>query len=146
MTSDNLDQTLEAPAPSCGAGLAEHAEVPRRMAVYLAELAQTLELHRAMLVLDDAHSRHEDTVYRDLAASTREVAAKLRDTAERMAAQRDLAMGAHDESKWTDAHLRAFTRFVQEQSALAAALREAAARDEQMLDSMQQPSGRPARL
>jgi len=38
-------------------------------------------------------------------------------------------------------HLRAFTRFVQEQSTLAAALSAAAARDEQMLASMQQTSG-----
>ncbi|HWO09673.1 MAG TPA: hypothetical protein VNN80_09350 [Polyangiaceae bacterium] len=140
MTSDILDETQSAPSLSCGAGLAQHAEVPRRMAVYLAELAQTLELHRAMLVLDDANSRHEDFVYRDLAANTREVAAKLRDTAEQMAAQRTLPMGAHDESQWSDTHLRAFTRFVQEQSALAVALSEAATRDEQMLASMQ-PAG-----
>lgn len=32
-------------------------------------LAETLELHRKMLVLDDPNSRKEDEVYRELAAS-----------------------------------------------------------------------------
>jgi hypothetical protein len=47
-----------------------------------------------------------------------------------------LPMGAHDETKWTDVHVQAFTRFVHEQSALASRLREAAAEGEQMLASM----------
>jgi len=140
MTSDVLDDTHPADPSSCGAGLAEHAAVPRRMAAYLAELAETLELHRAMLVLDDPNSRHEDAVYKDLAASTREIATKLRDTAEQMAAQRELPMGVHDESKWSDEHLLAFARFVHEQRALTSVLQLAAPRDEQMLASMQQPA------
>jgi hypothetical protein len=124
-------------APTCGEGLAQHAAVPQRMAIYLAELAETLELHRAMLVLDDERSKKEDAVYRDLAASYRDVAANLRETADRMAAQRDLPMGAHDQSQWTDKHMKAFARFVHEQGALASVLRTAAARDERMLASMQ---------
>jgi hypothetical protein len=47
-------------------------------------------------------------------------------------------MSAHDVSKWTDNHMKAFARFVHEQGALASVLRVAAARDEQMLASMQQ--------
>lgn len=141
MILDVLDETLPEEAPTCGAGLAQHAAVPRRVAVYLAELAETLELHREMLILNDPASKVEDDVYRDLAASYRDVAAKLRDTAERMSAQRNLTMGAHDESKWTDKHMRAFTRFVHEQGALVSVLRVAAARDEQMLTSMQEKPG-----
>jgi hypothetical protein len=134
------DETLPTEEPaSCGAGLAQHAAVPRRMAAYLAELAETLELHRRMLVLDDPNSAREDEVYRDLAASYRDLATGLRETTERMAAQRELPMGAHDESQWSDEHLRAFTRFVREQSALTRVLQEAAAHDEQMLASMQPP-------
>ena len=49
MILDVLDETLPADAPTCGAGLAQHAAVPRRVAIYLAELAETLELHRALL-------------------------------------------------------------------------------------------------
>jgi uncharacterized protein YndB with AHSA1/START domain len=140
MILDVLNEILPAEAPSCGAGLAQHATVPRRVAIYLAELAETLELHRAMLVLDDANSKKEDDVYRELAASYRDIAAKLREAADRMSAQSDLPMGTHDESKWTDAHVKAFARFVHEQGALASVLRVAARRDEQMLASMQTKS------
>lgn len=138
---DVLDETLPAEAPTCGAGLAQHAAVPRRVAVYLAELAETLELHREMLVLDDPTSKEEDRVYRDLAASYRDIAATLQNAASRMAAQRDLHMGAHDGTKWTDKHMKAFSRFVHEQGALASVLRVAVARDEQMLASMQEKPG-----
>lgn len=140
MILDVLDATLPAEAPSCGAGLAQHAPVPRRVASYLAELAETLELHRSMLLLDDAKSKHEDAVYRDLALSIRGIATQLHEAAERMAGQQDLPMGAHDESRWTDQHQRAFSRFVREQSALAGLLQVAAARDEEMLASMQEES------
>lgn len=138
---DVLDETLPAEAPTCGAGLAQHAAVPRRVAVYLAELAETLELHREMLVLDDPTSKEEDRVYRDLAASYRDIAATLQNAASRMAAQRDLHMGAHDGTRWTDKHMKAFSRFVHEQGALASVLRVAVARDEQMLASMQEKPG-----
>lgn len=138
MILDVLDETLPTETPTCGAGLAQHAGVPRRVAIYLGELAETLELHREMLILDDSTSKEEDEVYRDLAASFRDIGARLQDTADRMAAQRDLPMGAHDVSKWTDKHMKAFSRFVHEQGALASVLRVAAARDEQMLTAMQE--------
>ena len=92
MILDVLDETLPADAPTCGAGLAQHAAVPRRVAIFLAELAQTLELHRALLVLDDTISRNEDAVYSDLASSYRDTAEKLREAADRMSAQQDLPM------------------------------------------------------
>jgi uncharacterized protein YndB with AHSA1/START domain len=137
MILDVLDETLPVEAPTCGAGLAQHAAVPARVALYLVELADTLELHREMLDLDDADSKREDDVYRELARRYRDIAQRLRDTADHMAAQRDLPMGAHDETKWTDRHTQAFARFVHEQGALASVLRVAASRDEQMLASMQ---------
>ena len=137
MILDVLDAQLPGSTSTCGAGLAQHAGIPRRIAIYLAELAQTLELHRAMLVLDDANSKKEDDVYRDLAASYRSIATELEATAGRMSAQYALPMGAHDESKWTDAHMKAFSRFVYEQATLASLLRTAATRDAQMLASMQ---------
>jgi uncharacterized protein YndB with AHSA1/START domain len=139
MILDVLDEMLPGEAPSCGAGLAQHAPVPKRIAIYLSELAETLELHRAMLVREDANSKHEDEVYSALATSYRDIAARLRDTADRMSAQRDLPMGAHDETKWSDTHMKAFSRFVHEQGALASVLRVAAMRDEEMLASMQKP-------
>ncbi len=137
MILDVLDEALPTEAATCGGGLAQHAVVPRRFAIYLSELAQTLELHRAMLVIGDAASRAEDDVYRELGETYRHIAAQLDQAAERMSAQRELAMGAHDESKWTDDHLKAFGRFVHEQGALLSVLRAAAERDEAMLRSMQ---------
>jgi uncharacterized protein YndB with AHSA1/START domain len=140
MILDVLNETLPAEAPTCGAGLAQHAAVPRRVAIYIEELGETLELHRAMLVLDDANSKSEDDIYRELAASYRDIAARLRVAADRMSTQSGLPMGTHDQSRWTDAHMKAFARFVHEQVALASVLRMAAARDEQILVSMQKKS------
>lgn len=136
MILDVLDETLPAEKTTCGGGLAQRAGVPRRFAVYLSELAKTLEQHRAMLVLEDAASRAEDEVYRELVSSYRGIAEQLNATAERMLAQSELAMGAHDETKWTDAHRKAFGRFVHEQGSLVSVLRAAAYRDEAMLSSM----------
>lgn len=138
MILDVLDETLPGEIETCGAGLAQHAVVPRRIAIYLAELAETLELHRTMLVLEDANAKREDDVYRELSESYRNIAAQLEETAERMSAQITLPMGAHDESKWTDAHMKAFANLVHEQGALTSALQVATKRDEEMLASMRQ--------
>ena len=56
-----------------------------------------------------------------------------------MAAQRDLPMGAHDQTAWGDAHLRAFEKFVKAESRLLLDLRIAAERDEAMLAGMTTP-------
>ena len=61
MILDVLNEILPTEIPTCGAGLAQHGAVPRRVAIYLAELAETLELHRGMLVLSDANSRRRTT-------------------------------------------------------------------------------------
>jgi len=137
MILDVLDATLPGSTPTCGAGIAQHAAVPRHVAAYFAALAETLELHRTMLLLDEEPARKEDAAYADLARSYRELAAKTQDAAELMIRQRDLPMAAHDERQWTERHARAFARFVHEQGALTSILRVAAVRDEQMLASMQ---------
>src|SRR5688500_18361082 len=123
-------------APTCGIGVAQHATIPAKIGVMFEGLAETLELHRKMLVLGDPNSRNEDEVYRELAASVREIAERVQSTAARMAAQRELPMGAHDESAWGADHLRAFEKFVGAQGRLLALLRLAAPRDEAMLASM----------
>jgi hypothetical protein len=53
-----------------------------------------------------------------------------------LAAQHELPMGAHDQTAWGDAHLRAFEKFVKAQTQVLALLRVAAERDERMLASM----------
>jgi uncharacterized protein YndB with AHSA1/START domain len=137
MILDVLGELLPAETPTCGGGLAQHASVPRRMALYLGELAETLALHRATLVAEDPRSKDEDAVYRELAASVRDVAGRLRDVAERMTAQRELPMGKHDDGKAKGEQAKAFARFVHEQGALTSVLRIASERDEKMLNSQQ---------
>jgi uncharacterized protein YndB with AHSA1/START domain len=123
-------------APTCGIGLAQHATIPAKIGAMFEGLAETLELHRKMLVLDDANSREEDEVYRELAASWKDIAQRVEKTAAQMAAQHELPMGAHDPAAWGDAHLKAFEKFVKAQTQVLALLRVAAERDEKMLGSM----------
>jgi hypothetical protein len=49
-------------------------------------------------------------------------------------------MGAHDQTAWGEAHLKAFEKFVKAQTRVLALLRVAAAGDEQMLASMTRPA------
>jgi uncharacterized protein YndB with AHSA1/START domain len=127
-------------APTCGIGLVQHATIPAKIGVMFEGLAETLELHRTMLALDDPNSRKEDDIYRELAASWTHIAHLVEKAAAQMAAQHDLPMGAHDETAWGEAHLKAFVKFVKAQSQVLAALRVAAERDEQMLASMTKPA------
>jgi uncharacterized protein YndB with AHSA1/START domain len=123
-------------APTCGIGVARHAVIPAKIGVMFEGLSETLELHRKMLLTSDPNSRKEDEVYRELAASFRDIAERVQRAAARMAAQRDLAMGDHDESAWGADHLRAFEKFVGAQGRLLALLRPAAVHGEAMLASM----------
>jgi hypothetical protein len=130
-------------APTCGIGVAQHASIPAKIEVMFEGLGETLELHRKMLVLYDPNARKEDEVYRELAASWRQIAELVQKAAAKMAAQRELPMGAHDQTAWGDEHLRAFEKFVKGQSHVLSLLRVAAERDEQMLASMNaMPSAR----
>ena len=85
-------------APTCGIGLAQHATIPAKIGVMFQGLAETLELHRTMLVLNNPNSRKVDQVYRELAASLKNVAQLVESAAAHMAAQRELPMGAHDDT------------------------------------------------
>jgi uncharacterized protein YndB with AHSA1/START domain len=124
-------------APSCGAGVAQHAPIPAKLGLMFEGLAETLALHRKMLELDDEHARKEDEIYADLAARWREIARQVRETASLMQAQRELPMGAHDERAWGPEHLEAFAKFVRAQGQALALLRIAQEHDQTMLTSMQ---------
>jgi uncharacterized protein YndB with AHSA1/START domain len=123
-------------APTCGMGVAQHASIPATIGVMFEGLGETLELHRRMLVTRDPNARKEDEVYRDLAATWRQIAELVRKAAAKMAAQRELPMGVHDGTAWGDEHLRAFEKFVKGQSQALLLLRVAAERDEKMLASI----------
>ena len=126
--------------PTCGIGLARHATIPGRIAGMFEGLAETLDLHRRMLVGDDPAARQEDEVYQDLAARWKQIAALTAQAAAAMAAQRELPMGAHDQTAWGGAHVRAFETFVKGQLDVLALLRVAADRDRRMLASVRNPA------
>ena len=123
-------------APTCGIGVAQHAAIPAKIAVLFEGLAETLELHRKMLMLEDENAREENCVYRDLAANWEQIATLVANAASQMAAQRDLPMGAHDETAWRDEHVNAFETFVKAEARLLALLRVSVERDEAMLASI----------
>ena len=129
-------------SPTCGIGVAQHASIPTKIGIMFEGLGETLELHRRMLVLDDPNARKEDEVYRELAASWRQIAELVQKASAKMAAQRELPMGAHDQTAWGTEHLRAFEKFVKGQSQVLSLLRVAAERDEQMLASIVMASAR----
>ncbi|HTV20698.1 MAG TPA: SRPBCC domain-containing protein [Polyangiaceae bacterium] len=132
-----LEELVPLAEPSCGAGLAQHATIPAKVAPLFAALADTLETHRALIVLGGADARREDDAYRELAAGYRELARSVEQVAAMMASHRDLPPCPHDESAFGAAQLQAFQRFVKAQSELLELLRPAAERDEAMLASMQ---------
>jgi hypothetical protein len=127
-------------APTCGVGVAQQASIVAAAGAMFAGLAETLSLHRQLLEGNDPATRQEDDAYRDLAQRWAGIAAQVRDAAVKMAAQRALPMGGHDEQAWGEAHLRAFQVFVSAQSHLLALLRAAVPRDEQMVASMEEPT------
>lgn len=122
---------------TCGEGLAQHASAPARIGPWFAALAETLELHRAMIVKSDPNAQGEDDAYRDLAKAYRDIGAQVERAAARMTACRDLPMPAHDESAFGAEQLGAFERYVSAQNALLSVLKVTAEQDQQMLQSMQ---------
>lgn len=134
---DVAAQLLVDEAPTCGVGIAQHAAIPAAFAEMADGLAQTFELHRRMLRLEDAAARQEDDVYRELGETWARISGLVKEAAARMEAQTELPMGAHDESAWGPEHAAAFEKFVRSQSHLLALLRIAAQSDEQALASIQ---------
>jgi uncharacterized protein YndB with AHSA1/START domain len=133
-----LAELLPPAEPTCGAGLEQHSTVPAKVAPLFAALAETLELHRAMLDPNDALAREEDAAYQQLAASYGALAHGIAEAAARMAECRHLAPCPHDTSAFGPRHVQAFERFVVAQRELLTILKAAAERDQKMLASMQQ--------
>jgi hypothetical protein len=82
--------------PTCGQGLAQHAELPLLMGELVGSVADNLSAHLPGLVASDENSQHEKHVYEHLAARLREAGAMLHAIGTEMAGQRDMPMGEHD--------------------------------------------------
>jgi uncharacterized protein YndB with AHSA1/START domain len=122
---------LEAPA-TCGAGLAQGAVLPAKLAKVFAAQAEMLERHRATLVANDPGAPAEDEAYRILAADYRGLAQQAEGVAARMASYRDLPLAAHDHDAFGPQQ-QAFEALAQAESDLLATLRLAVEEHQQML-------------
>ena len=136
---DLLSEILREPPPTCGVGLAQHATVPTRIGLLFRALAETLELHRGTLMLNDPNARAEDYAYQHLASSYRQLAMLVQGTASKMAEYRELPAAAHDPRAFGPDHVKAFARYVKAQSRLLSILKGAAERDEELLEQMSAP-------
>jgi hypothetical protein len=127
---------------TCGAGLAEQSVLPRTLGELVGSVAEILEVHMTALDPDDQNARREHDVYKTLAQEHRETAARLRATADRMAAQRDLPMGRHDEQAMAGPRVReTFETYVRTKQKLLALLRQAEVQDQELLAAMSGPGG-----
>ena len=91
---------MDAAEPTCGQGLAEHAELHKRLSALLAAMAGNLEAHLTALG-DDEGSRPEREAYESLLVAHRRLAGELNALASEMAGYRDLPMASHDMEKMT---------------------------------------------
>lgn len=82
--------------PTCGQGLAAHAALHTRLADLLSAVGTNLDLHLTSLDPSDEVSQPEVDAYTSLVKQHRDLAARLRATADEMASYRDLPMANHD--------------------------------------------------
>lgn len=82
--------------PTCGQGLAAHAALHTQLADLLAAVGKNLELHLTSLDPSDEVSQPEVDAYTSLVKQHRDLAARLRATADEMASYHDLPMANHD--------------------------------------------------
>jgi hypothetical protein len=123
--------------PTCGQGLANNRVIPEKLAELTASLAQVLEVHMEALDLEDENARTEYDVYGKLVAEHREIASRLRATAEEMVGCRDLPMGKHDQKAMSSPKVaEAFEHFVTAQQQLLGLLQERIEQDRKMLDQI----------
>ena len=116
---------------TCGRGLAEHSELPARLAQVTEAMADNLRVHLQALELDDEAAREEHAVYLHLVKEQRQAAGRLRAVAGEMAAARDLPMGRHDLQVMRSTEVGdAFQRFVEARQELLGLLQQMAGRDQ----------------
>ena len=80
---------------TCGEGLAQRADLPARLSVLMAAMAEVLETHQQALDLTDENARMEQAAYQQLVADYRRLTSELRATADHMLGCRDLPIARH---------------------------------------------------
>lgn len=120
---------------TCGEGLAAHAAFHAKLAALMETIGRNLELHLASLDPNDEVSRPEFDAYTSLVERHRDLAERLRLTAEEMASYEDLPMGNHDaDALASPSVVDAFRTMINEQEALASMLTEWVEQDRAMLE------------
>ena len=123
---------------TCGRGLAEHSELPARIAEVTEAMADNLRVHMQALELDDEAARQEHAVYLHLVEEQRQAAGRLRAVAGEMAAAHDLPMGRHDTQTMTSPEVGdAFARFVKAKQELLALLQRMVEQDQRLLAELE---------
>ena len=122
---------------TCGQGLAENSVLPAKLSELIGSMAEILEIHMGALDLQDNDSRLEHEAYRELVSEQRRNAAKLGETARRMAGYRDMPMGRHDMRVMSSPRaVEAFEKFVKLEEELSAMLQKRLVVDRKMLSEM----------
>jgi hypothetical protein len=122
--------------PTCGQGIAEHADVPLKLADVIGAMADILEIHQSSLNSSDKHSRPEFDAYVAVATAHRELESRLRALAVRMEGYRDLPMASHDMAVITSpTATRALERLSVEEEALTSLLQKHVKQYRQMLNT-----------
>ena len=123
--------------PTCGEGLAQHAELPLLVGELMGSVAANLSAHVLGLVSGDENTRHEKHVYEHLARRLREAEALLHAIGTEMAAQRDMPMGDHDFQALSSGEpIDALERMTRVEAELVARLHEALTEHQAMLDAI----------
>jgi hypothetical protein len=128
---------------TCGKGLAESSALPAKVGELIGSMAEVLEIHLEALDLHDNDSRREHEAYRELVSDDRRIAARLDETARRMAGYRDLPMGRHHMSAMSSPRaVEALEKFVKLEDELSAMLQSRLEAERKMLAEMLGAAGR----
>jgi hypothetical protein len=122
--------------PTCGQGLAQHAELPRLMSDVMIAMADNLSAHVPGLVSGDERSENERRVYEQLVAKHREAAEMLQAIGTQMAQCHDMPMGHHDVDAMSPRDMTsALGAMVDAEGRLVARVRELLTDHRSMLDT-----------
>jgi hypothetical protein len=123
--------------PTCGRGLAQHAELPSLVGELVGSVADNLSAHVPGLVSSDEKSMHEKQVYEHLAERLREAGAMLQAIATEMAALEEMPMGEHDLQALSSGEaIDALERMISVEARLVARIREGLTEHQAILDEM----------
>ena len=130
------DESL-APEYTCGMGLADSSELPRRLAAVAAGLAGVLRSHLTALDSRDEASKPEYEAYTELAQAGEQIAERLEALAGQMSGNRNLPMANHDmEAMAQPRMIETFEAFVNAKRELRTFLEAGDQEDEEMLQAM----------